>query len=69
MRVGGEEANIKIGLADLIIAAAPALKVLANYDRGLQSQIFYHSAPILSRVGFHHVVSLFSTDTIEPLLP
>ena len=32
MRVGGDEAHIKIGLAELYIAAAPVLKLLAIHD-------------------------------------
>lgn len=32
MRVGGSEAHIKIGLADLFITAAPILQLLAEKD-------------------------------------
>lgn len=57
MRVGGEEANIKIGLADLIIAAAPALKVLADYDLSFVPQCLIYLIEGLRATALNDVLS------------
>ena len=70
MRVGGEEANIKIGLADLIIAAAPALKVLANYDLSFVPQCLIYLIEGLKATALNDVLSQPNkaiTDTINSI--
>ena len=70
MRVGGEEAKIKIGLADLIIAAAPALKVLADYDLSFVPQCLIYLIEGLQATALNDVLSQPSkaiTDAIRSI--
>lgn len=57
MRVGGEEAKMKIGLADLIIAAAPALRVLADYDLSFVPQCLIYLIEGLEATALNDVLS------------
>lgn len=67
MRVGGDEAHMKIGLADLYVAAAPVLKLLAKHDLAYIPQCMIYLIEGLSATAINDPQSQPSTAIMNAL--